>query len=218
MRIQTLLAGAAMALIASASAVSANAAVTLISTQAAFSAAGTITQNTNWDASPAGFSFPGSPFTVGELTFVEGSQNLIGDTPGAGYNTARPLLTDDGVAGTTIEIAGQHDLFAFDLGNFFSTGAADLAVVTNLGIYSFSPTVNSAANLGALTFVGLQADAGEYFTSVRYSGQNATGATDIQLGTAVPEPTSWALMLTGFLGAGAALRSSRRRTVAAATA
>jgi hypothetical protein len=33
----------------------------------------------------------------------------------------------------------------------------------------------------------------------------------------VPEPTSWALMLTGFLGAGAALRS-RRRTAVAATA
>src|SRR5258706_5237242 len=136
MRIQTLLASAAMALVASVSAVSANAAVTLISTQAAFSAAGTITQNTNWDASPAGFSYPGSPFTVGELTFVEGSQNLIGDTPGAGYNTARPLLTDNNVAGTTIEIAGLHELFAFKLGNFFSTWAADMSVGTTLRTHS----------------------------------------------------------------------------------
>lgn len=31
----------------------------------------------------------------------------------------------------------------------------------------------------------------------------------------VPEPASWALMLTGFLGAGAALRGSRRRTASA---
>src|SRR5260221_8596444 len=107
MRIQTLLASAAMAFVASVSAVSANAAVTLISTQAAFSAAGTITQNTNWDASPACFSFPGSPFPVGDLTIVAGIQKLIGDTPGSGYNTARPLLTDNHIAGTTIQIAGQ---------------------------------------------------------------------------------------------------------------
>jgi hypothetical protein len=31
---------------------------------------------------------------------------------------------------------------------------------------------------------------------------------------AVPEPASWALMLTGFLGAGAVLRTARRRQVA----
>jgi len=33
---------------------------------------------------------------------------------------------------------------------------------------------------------------------------------------AVPEPTTWALMLTGFLGAGSALRRARRRQVALA--
>jgi hypothetical protein len=43
------------------------------------------------------------------------------------------------------------------------------------------------------------------------------GATDIQLGTAaIPEPAAWALMLTGFLGAGTALRSARRRQAALA--
>ena len=33
---------------------------------------------------------------------------------------------------------------------------------------------------------------------------------------AVPEPAAWALMLTGFLGAGAALRTTRRRQAALA--
>ncbi len=33
---------------------------------------------------------------------------------------------------------------------------------------------------------------------------------------AIPEPATWALMLTGFLGAGAALRGQRRRAYAAA--
>jgi hypothetical protein len=216
MKIKWLMAGAAMALVASVSAVSANAAVTLISTQAAFSAAGTITQNTNWDATGGVVSFPGSPFTVGDLTFVQGAQNAIGDTSLTGFHTARGLLTDNAVGGTTIQIAGLYDLFAFNLGNFLSTGVANLAVVTNLGSYSFSPTVNSAVNLGALTFVGFEAGPGEYFTSVNYSGPNATGATDIQLGSAVPEPASWALMIGGFFGLGGALRGARRRTAAAA--
>lgn len=220
MRIQILLAGAAMAVMASVSAVSANAAVTQIATQGAFTAAGTITQNTNFDAYGPGANFPGNGLVAGDLRFFEGGQNLIGlMEPGSfGYNTARNLLTDNAIRGTTIQIAGLHNLFAFNLGNFFSSGAANLALVTNIGNYAFSPTVNSAQNLGALTFVGFQAGAGEHFTSVNYSGGNATGATDIQLGTsgAVPEPTTWALMLTGFLGAGVALRSNRRRQVALA--
>jgi len=37
-------------------------------------------------------------------------------------------------------------------------------------------------------------------------GGSVTGSV-----AAVPEPASWALMLTGFLGAGAALRTARRR-------
>lgn len=46
---------------------------------------------------------------------------------------------------------------------------------------------------------------------------------DLELGVrisgdavAAPEPAAWALMLTGFLGAGAALRSARRRQAALA--
>ena len=150
--------------------------------------------------------------TVGDLTFVAGGQSLICGT-GTGYNLARNLFTDNYVRGTTIQIAGTHNLFAFNLGNFFSSGAANVNVATNLGSYAFTPSVGTATNSGALTFFGVQASAGEYFTSVSYSGGNATGATDVQLGGAVPEPASWALMISGFGMAGAMLR---RRKVALA--
>lgn len=211
MKIRTYLA-AATAIAALSVGMSANAAVITIANQAAFTAAGPASQNTNWDSYGAGFSTPGSPFTVGDLTFVEGGQNLIGGT-GTGYNLARNLFTDNYVRGTTIQIAGTHNLFAFNLGNFFGTGAANVSVTTNLGSYSFAPTVGTATNLAALTFLGLKASGGEYFTSVSYSGGNATGATDVQLGGAVPEPASWALMISGFGMAGAMLR---RRKVALA--
>ena len=144
--------------------------------------------------------------SVGDLTFVEGGQNLIGGS-GTSYGLARNLFTDNFVAGTTIQIAGTHNLFAFNLGNFFSSGAANVNVATNLGSYSFSPSVGTAQSNGALTFFGVQASAGEYITSVSYSGGNATGATDVQLGTAaVPEPAAWALMITGFGMAGSMIR------------
>jgi hypothetical protein len=46
--------------------------------------------------------------------------------------------------------------------------------------------------------------------------RNDFALDDLSLqGTAVPEPTSWALMLMGFGGLGAMLRSNRRRQVAA---
>ena len=208
---------AAAAVAALSMGLSANAAVTTVGNQAAFNAAGTITQNTNWDSYGPSFSFPGNNFVVGDLTFVAGAENLIGEAgPGGVYNTGRNLLTDNFVRGTTIQIAGLHDLFAFNLGNFFNTGAANISVTTNLGNYNFSPVVTTAVNSGGVfTFAGYQASAGEYFTSVNYSGGGATGATDIQLGSAgaVPEPATWAMMIIGFGAAGSMIR--RRKVVIA---
>jgi hypothetical protein len=47
------------------------------------------------------------------------------------------------------------------------------------------------------------------------NGQGGYAVSDT-LSAAVPEPGAWALMLTGFLGAGVALRSNRRRQAAVA--
>jgi hypothetical protein len=226
-RNQHLAAGTALALAVAFASAPASATVTLVTTQAAFSGLGAITQNTNWDTSQyhpddyfPGWSHPGNPFTVGDLTFVSGlMDNVIGGTGPYGYNSARSLLTDQNYFPTTIQIAGSHDLFAFNLGEFRAGGAVNIVVVTNLGSYSFTPIVSSAMDFGPLTFVGFQADAGEVFDSVSYQHDypSAVGATDIQLGTAaIPEPAAWALMLTGFLGAGAALRRARRRQAALA--
>ena len=204
-------AGALTALVLAAG--SAQASVTTIGSQAAFSAAGATAQNTNFDSVTVGFLFPGSPYAVGDLTFVAGSLNLIGGTaPGSSYNTARSLFTDQFVQGTTIQSAGAYDLFAVNAGNFFEAGPSAFLVTTNLGNYSFNPAVSDANNLGALTFIGFRAGPGEYFTSVNYSGEHATGVTDVQLGVAgsAPEPATWGLMVAGFAGLGVALRRRAR--------
>ena len=59
---------------------------------------------------------------------------------------------------------------------------------------------------GAFTYAGTYYEYDELNLGVRISG-------DVM---AVPEPASWALMLTGFLGAGAVLRTARRRQAALA--
>jgi len=191
----------------------AHANVSLVGSQAAFTAAGTVSQNTNWDSYGAGFSFPGSPFTVGNETFVQGASNLIGGV-GTGYNLARNLLTDNNVAGTTIDLSGQFNLFAVNAGNFLGAATETFTVTTNLGTYSFAPTVSNAVNLGALTFVGFEAGQGEYFQSIQFTGSGATGVTDVQIGSVstVPEPASMSLMLMGLAGVGAAVRSRRKNT------
>lgn len=210
MKLFSLLATAATAL---ALASAAQAAVVQIGTQGAFTAAGAITQNTNWDAYGTGFTTPGNNFVVGDMTFVEGGQNLIGGV--GGYGMLRPLFTDNFVAGTTILIAGLHNLFGLNAGNFFGTGPTTFTLTTNLGAYVFNDIVDTATGQAPLSFHGFQAGPGEYFTSVAWSSAQATGVTDVQLGAAagVPEPATWALMISGFGLAGASLR--RRRTVAA---
>lgn len=192
----------------------AEAAVSVIGTQVAFSAAGTIVQNTNFDAFGSGFTLPGSPYGVGALTFVEGARNLIGGM--TVYDFARPLFTDDSIMGTTVLVTGNYNMFGFNAGNFYpGTGTTLIEIVTNLGSYQFTPTTTGYGGGGSLTFLGYQAGPNEFFTSVRFSGPFATGGTDFQIGTLtpVPETASWALMIMGFGLAGAVMR--RRALVAA---
>ncbi len=77
--------------------------------------------------------------------------------------------------------------------------------------------MSNYADQGSLTFVGFQASAGEYFTSVQWFGENATGVTDVQLGitTAVPEPETYAMMLAGLGLLGFAARRRKAKAAAA---
>ena len=179
------------------------AAVITIGTQGSFDSLGTIDENVNWDSyAYPGWTYPGSPFTVGDLTFVQGGQNLIG---GGAYGHPRNLLTDNYIAGTTafIAVGGDYNLLAFNAGNFLGTGDADIDIETNVGSYQYTPSVLDGSV--GLTFLGFEAGPGEYFTGFSFSGPEATGITDIQLGsTQVPEVGSTLVLLglacTGLVG------------------
>lgn len=196
----------------------AQAGVVMLGSQAELDAAGTIAQNTNFDNFGIQWSYPDNPYAVGDLSFTASGQLLVGGIDGFGLS--RSLLTDNNIIGTTISVSGGYNLFGLNAGNFFTEGNANFQVTTNLGSYQFTPILSSAAYGGALTFVGFQADAGEFITSVRVSSSFAPGFTDVQIGNAaavagaVPEPATWAMLIAGFGMVGFMAR--RRTTVVSA--
>ncbi len=75
----------------------------------------------------------------------------------------------------------------------------------------FSTTIVATAGSEVLSFQGFNAQGETIGNNISF-GNEVTGVSL----TAVPEPATWAMMLVGFGGLGAALRISRRRTLATA--
>jgi len=147
------------------------------------------------------------------------------DLHGDPLNTFQVILTDRSDAG-----AGDFDIYfnydqilwesGDDSGGFHGLGGTSAAAGFSNGTGAAGTYFQFAGSLvsGALVDGGPDAlvshtnDAvtGQYLFQVR----NGSVVVPPAAGS-VPEPASWALMLTGFLGAGAALRSRRRRTASA---
>jgi hypothetical protein len=85
---------------------------------------------------------------------------------------------------------------------------------TQLGLVSGAANGNqTAANTnGLFTFQFSSPITGVILSS----SQNSLEIADIYAGAAVPEPATWAVMLVGFGGIGAAIRRSRRKQLATA--
>ena len=195
MRIQTLLAGAAMALVASAAAVSASAAelVTNGGFETGDTSGWTLTGN-------PGFSFVTAPGHSGQFAYFNGAVGSSG------------VLSQ-----TLATVAGQSYDFSFWLQNDGGTpnsftaslGGVTLATFANAPGFAytlFSGSVVAASDNGTLSFAFQQDPA--YWRLDDVSLVSGAGG--------VPEPAAWGLMLIGFLGAGGAIRAGRRRQAAAA--
>jgi len=194
MRLQSLLAGAAIALVASVSAVSANA-IELLS-------------NGSFES---GFD-AWSQFGNGGFTGVSGAFGGVDPTDGAQQAFFGPVGSTGGITQNVATVAGGHYTFSFDLfgfggGNSYAAAFNGLTVLAGSGgtsgyeTHSFDVVATGASS--AVTFA-FQHDPSYYLLD----NVSVTGG--------VPEPAAWALMLTGFLGAGVAIRGNRRRQVALA--
>jgi hypothetical protein len=142
--------------------------------------------------------------------------------PPANSNPAgTPYLSVLGGGSATYTFASGVESFEFDWGSvdsyntltINSTGA-DPIIVPGL---SFPNAANgNQVDPGTNGLFRVTGTEGERFTSVTFaSSQNSFEVDNLAVG-GVPEPASWALMILGFGGAGAALRGQRRRQAACA--
>lgn len=193
--------------------------------QGAFRAANPGTSLTQFVAPPSQTTFP-SPLTIGPLQFT-GNNFLV--APRAGGNPEIIVFAryNPGLNGAAFDLSftpataiGFH-LFGFfnETGTLdFKRGGTTVHSVTTATAYAFRviPGTNDAFPLIYFGIAGIGV-----FDNIRFTpglpigrfGMDASGMgiANVSLLPAVPEPTSWALLIAGFGLVGAAQR--RRRAV-----
>ena len=103
---------------------------------------------------------------------------------------------------------GVNNDFTTVTGNFMdgSSASIDLGVRYGFQRFTFNWTDLVSVNFGATKHSGYLA-----FDNIAYDGDPAP-----PLNTAIPEPATWAMLLTGFFGMGAMMRRNRRALAFAA--
>ena len=177
--------------------------------------------------------------TYDVITNPQADHNLFSafadHTPGAdtglmmvinGSGTPNTVVWSEGTVGSPlIGAAGAAFTFSFWLASVYPDSPASLNLWINgqkLDGVTFN-ALGGAQNLGVwqnFSYSGVSGAQG--ISSIALTNSNlAPQGNDFALddlslqGTAVPEPTSWALLIMGFSSLGAALRAHRRRLVRA---
>ena len=99
----------------------------------------------------------------------------------------------------------------YDLG-YTSPETLDVSVFGKSLDFTPGSTTTYLAN--RFSFVATASSGDISFTALSSNGNYVTALDNLSI-SSVPEPAAWALMLVGFGGLGAALRSARRKRVAA---
>lgn len=133
-------------------------------------------------------------------------QNLDGDTLDFTFT-----LTDPGILRVTD---------GFNDGDEFAVTINGITSATSPGVFAGNNILDCWSCVFAFPAYGATYSHATYFlapgsysvTGIVTVSPFGAGEGAIMLGGPVPEPATWALMLTGFGGLGAVLRRSRRRT------
>jgi hypothetical protein len=197
---------------------SADAAVTMYSSQAAFDAAVPTASTFGFNAGGV-FSLEPNPVKMHGLSFRDdataadaatGGVPLLflvdtGDTPTYGVDFLTYQNTQPGIIANVLSKGATAIGFTF--GSYLPTGDATLTLSTG---DSFTISPSSTA-----TFIGFTSTTPITSVSVDYPNSYAFDLTSVSVLGSVPEPASWALMLIGIGGLGAAMRNRRRSPAAA---
>lgn len=194
----------------------AQAAVTTFSDRSAFNAAAAVRVSDDFEHTPYGKSTDYAMGYRGDGFTVKGSGlYLLGVDPdnypsyyqwGSGDVM---LYRRNGVATFTFDT--PVNAIGLDLMTILS-GAGEVEVAVDGVIHRVS-----TANRPTRTFFGLTSDTA--FSSFTITSRGGLGLFDNLsfggLSSAVPEPSTWAMLITGFGGVGAMMRRSRRRLAVA---
>jgi len=150
-------------------------------------------------------------------------QGVVFSTPNAGGNVnvnsaffyspsdlSAPYLVNSVYTGTaediiSISLPSPTKAFGLDFSTLFSSTTATFDLSNG-----FSTSVSPTATFGTTQFLGFLSSTP--FDSITFSvpSQQSIVIADFQTASLVPEPSTWAMLLVGLGGLGAALRGARR--------
>ena len=142
--------------------------------------------------------------SLGQGVTIRVRNDVAGDPDSANLFEFNSAIDSSVADGGGVNLVGAHfGAFALSAGTYWMGMSGSDA---ELGWTSYDYGDGQPATQRQLSGEGVS-----FTPSIHTLGYQVEGAA----GAAVPEPAAWAMMLTGFLGAGAALRSRRRVAVAA---
>jgi hypothetical protein len=174
-------------------------------------------------ATPVGFTVPTSGTVVGTYSWTVIYSGDVNNNPATDQGTSAeqtvvsPASPRLGTAASPGGLGSTLTDIALLLGGFNPTGTITFTLTSPSGPPVDTETVAVNGNGAYTTPVGFTVGvAGTYFWTALYSGDgnnNTVTASleSVSVGSAVPEPSTWAMMLLGFAGLGLAFRQSRRK-------
>jgi choice-of-anchor C domain-containing protein len=167
---------------------------------------------------------PGWTVSSGNVDWIQGLwQSADGDGFSIDLNGSAPGAISQTIA---TEVGKAYEL-TFDMSGNPDNGSDVRLILANTGgsasvfTYDLSVPPNSHTNMNwtpeSLKFTAIDTSTTITFASGNGGGNCCFGAAldNVGIANAVPEPASWALMLTGFFGMGAMLRRGRGQAATA---
>jgi len=183
---------------------------TVYTSEAAFDAANPGLATVDFSGLTTSITDLASPFVKDGLTFSAPALTAVSTNF---WGSVDSLLDDTFNGSITMTFAPVTAVGFYVAGDYYDGTPISISFYDGANLL-FSATPDVGGVYGAFTFYGID-DIGSFdrvvLDSASTGGFASIGPVTIGEMTAVPEPTTWAMMIGGFALAGAAMRGARRR-------